>query len=254
MARYDHLPIWAAVSPVGAALVPFRVLAASFSAANKPSQPFGIPMRIIAGTFHQPSTQGIGDDVARDFPQVFFPAQGMVVKPGLPQWQAAGIARAVDPAAADGFKAPHGGGQVSGAQLEQPMQVIRHEDKAQGVRIPRHVAIAQSRNRQTCQGEIGKNRHTTGGGSGDQVNAAAFGKTPATQIGAMWHERQHKTDFPQPEGTARPAGRTIMAANGLPALWLPMKKLAAKAAPTGGDGLAVLPSPFTPVSSPRSSS
>ena len=88
-------------------------------------KPYCVPQRVVAYSLDQPGSQGVCNDVAAEFFQVVFGAEGCVVVSALP-YTVLALDGFVDCDGASGFDLLHDAGKGFLLQLDEPMQVIGH--------------------------------------------------------------------------------------------------------------------------------
>lgn len=131
-------------------------------------------MGIFPHGSNQSGTQRVGDEIAGDWLQVSPVTDRMIVETSLPDSFAGCVSFPVDRRAAAGFVAPEQIGQRAFGQLQQPVQMVRHQDEGQGGAYPGSVASMQFPYRQAGKSEIGEQRQTVLRHGGDDIAAPDF--------------------------------------------------------------------------------
>jgi RNA-directed DNA polymerase len=207
----------AAAAPTGGGgWMPFR----GGSRETMPSQPHRIPMRIIAQPPNQPGSQRIGDDVARHADEVVLAAQGAVVKTRLPEADSRGVAVPIDGFGGIGLEVADHTGQFAGLQLQQPVQMVGHQDESQGSAALQVVAASEFADRPTSEQKVGEYGVAVTDHRGDQIDAPRFRKAAPAQGGGMG---EHDADYGSGFAAAAAPERCVQSACGF---------FAASAAPT----------------------
>jgi hypothetical protein len=168
-----------------------------FIYSNPISQPHSVPMGIFPDGIHQTGTHGIVDDVARNMPQIFPIADGMVVETGLPDRLSGCVVVLVGRFPIQRFVSPEQIGEVRADQLQQPMQVVWHQHVGKSVAQSCLITSVQLADCQPGQAKIGEQRQTILRHCGDKIEAADFRDTADAKVAAMreiGHGEHHACD------------------------------------------------------------
>ncbi|OGS90365.1 MAG: hypothetical protein A2Z95_03135 [Gallionellales bacterium GWA2_60_18] len=98
----------------------------------------------------------------------------MIVETPLPAKDARCVSVAVDSLGCSGLEIAYETGEITGFQLQQPMQVIWHENEGESFAAPQFVAAMQFSDGQAGESEIGKKRVALVSDGGGQVDQTGF--------------------------------------------------------------------------------
>ena len=148
------------------------------------SNPNRIPVRIRPHPLHQPGPKRIGQHIPGDPAHILLGAQGMIVKPLLPQW-ATCAHEAMDLTAAGRFEPVDHPAQVALlAHLHQPVDMIRHQHPSQHAGLTEQGTVLETPAGGAGGPEIEEDRLPLPGGGGHQVDLVRQGH-PAPAQGSL---------------------------------------------------------------------
>ena len=123
-------------------------------------------MRIVLGPTHKTGSYRIQNDVLSDLRNIFLLPQGVVVKAFLPDAAPCLVSHHRLHAADHLVKF----GNAS--QTNEPVQVVRHDDKCQGFGALGFLFMTQRNDELPCQREVQEDRVSTVCGCSDQIDLA----------------------------------------------------------------------------------
>ena len=154
-------------------------------AGDEALKPNRVPMRILTKPLRQPSPQRIGNDIPGNCHNILFPAQSPVMKTLLPQPPLTSTSL-VHCASTAGFNPAHQGFQGHIMKLDEPVEMVRHDDPGQGSYRGFLLRFAKLMYDPTSKVEIRKYRSTLLGLAGQQIEPARFGEPAAAQAVRGW--------------------------------------------------------------------
>jgi hypothetical protein len=122
---------------------------------------------VIGDVLHQPGADRVLDDVTTDRPRVFFTPDRVVEETRLPD-------SLTEPVRADGLHRTHDAGQGVVSELEQPVQVIRHDDERECLRTRPSGFVGECRNERSSGRKIREDGLMVACSRDDVIPAAGF--------------------------------------------------------------------------------